>query len=54
MGLLHIGLIALIDEVFFIGHVVVETGFGQAQSTGNVGQGGRSGAFGIEKFRCAR
>ena len=54
MGLLHVGLIALIDEVFFVGHVVIQAGFGEAQATGDIGQGGGSGAFGIEKFRCAR
>ena len=53
MGLLHIGLITLVNEVFFVGHVVIQTGFGQAQSTGDIGQGGRSGAFGIEEFCCA-
>ena len=53
MGLLHVGLIALVDEVFFVGHVVIQTGFGQAQSTGDIGQGGRSGAFSIEELGCA-
>ena len=53
MGLLHIGLITLVNEVFFVGHVVIQTGFGQAQSTGDIGQGGRSGALGIQEFGCA-
>ena len=53
MGLLHVGLIALIDEVFFVGHVVIQAGFGQAQSTRNISQGGGSGAFGVEELGCA-
>ena len=53
MGLLHIGLIALINEVLFVGHVVIQAGFGQTQSAGNIGQGGGSGTFGIEEFGCA-
>ena len=53
MGMLHIGLIALINEVFLVGHVVIQAGFGEAQATGDIGQGGGSGAFGIEEFGCA-
>jgi hypothetical protein len=53
MGLLHVGLIALVDEVFFVGHVVIQAGFGQPQSTRNISQGGGSGAFGVEELGCA-
>ena len=53
MGLLHVGLVALINKVFFVGRVVIQAGFGQPQSTGNIGQGGGSGAFGVEEFGCA-
>jgi hypothetical protein len=30
-------LVALVNQVFFGRHIVVETGFGQAKTTGNIG-----------------
>jgi len=45
-----IGVVALVYQVFLGGHVVIEAGFGEAQTTRNIGQCGRARALGIEQF----
>ncbi|CAI8428232.1 MAG: Uncharacterised protein [Halieaceae bacterium] len=38
MGLSHVGVVALVDQVFLGRHVVIEAGFGEPQSAGHIGQ----------------
>ena len=52
MGLPHIGVIALVDQIFLGRHVVIKAGFGEPQSAGHIGQGGGACPLGIEQFRC--
>ena len=42
--------VALVDQFFLGFDVVVEAGFGQAQTLGDVAQGGGSGALGVKQL----
>ena len=51
VGLPHIGVVALVDQIFFGRDVVVQAGFGEAQSAGHIGQGSGACPLGVEQFR---
>ena len=48
--LAHIGVIALIDQVFFGRDVVVQAGFGETQATRDVSKRCRASALGVEEL----
>lgn len=54
MRLPHIGVIALINEIFFGGDIVIKTAFGEPQAASDVRQCGGARTFGVEQFGGAR
>ena len=52
MRLPHIGVIALVDQIFFGRDVIIEAGFGKPQSAGHIGEGSGARALGVKELRC--
>ena len=51
VGLLHVGVVAMVDQIFFGRDVVVQAGFGEAKSAGHIGQSSGACPLGVEQFR---